>query len=779
MNDPTPIKGKGLAPVFRMAVLAGIKASVQLHMRLGGDVNATDEKGRTPLILAASRGHTEICRLLMEAGADPTRTDRDGSDAMQTALAQGHSSVAELIRSVLAESEVSWVSPPSPKIGTPNQTNGETHVTAIKEQVETLVKQDSPHVPETAVTPVWLKREDQPGSANISEAPSVRNGAASAAFETLPEARAHALTPVQSSEPSTGDSEAEEDLDLSDWVEESDAPPPLSDPVQVARADDLQRRMSKHVPVDRDEDWGDVEIDLPEILITTRRRVRLEGDEEAPVRDLLAAAVRDGRVFGAALRQIAPRDFDDPDEPDGDWIANLRLTLGDLGVIVDDHPMAPDRPREGDDEDDAAVSEVVSEALSFLRDINSTKSDLLSLYIKELPRDRLSREEEITLAMTIENGKKEALAALAFSPAAVSELLTVAEALLRGSLPLEDVIEFVDGDDLNEEGEDARSDESGGAEGREEALGRGFVLSTRFLVPIREMQELCRELARGHAGGIRERLGERLSELELSPGFIARLRRIVDSDPLGHEARRVMDVGLEKAQQARNTFAEANLKLVVWTARRFGGLTWSDRIQEGNLGLLKAIERFDHRRGARFSTYAIWWIKQSILRAVADTSRIIRLPLNAQQALRQIQRAQSSFVAQTGREATTDEISEITELPPVGIRRLMALPEEPVPLDSDDVLSLVDKISTDELDPEQRLEDAELTSSVHRQLKCLEPREAIIIRMRFGIGYDHAHTLEEVGKHYKVTRERIRQIEAKAMKKLAHPGRVKALQGLR
>jgi RNA polymerase primary sigma factor len=379
--------------------------------------------------------------------------------------------------------------------------------------------------------------------------------------------------------------------------------------------------------------------------------------------------------------------------------------------------------------------------------------------------------------MEIERGTKAALAAVAMSPAAVSELLTAVEAVIGGETPPQDVLES--DDEEREDDDDAVLDEDGGPGVDGDDMLTGPPLQPELMFRLEAIRDLCRRLSQGQDGGFAERLGDRLAALGLSHAFVARLRRAVETDPSGGEARRRMEAGLETARRARERFALANLKLVVWGAKKFGGLTWPDRIQEGNLGLLKAVERFDHRRGAKFSTYATWWIKQAVTRAVADKGRTIRIPVHAQEAMRKLRRAQNEVFALTGREALPEEVGELTEIPLARVRRFLAVAEEPASLDVEEVGLHAAEMASREPDPEERLAVAEIKAMVRGQLELLPPREATVIRLRFGIGCEREYTLEEIGQQFGVTRERIRQIEAKALRKLSHPGRIKALQGCR
>ena len=665
MDEQTPIPRKGMTPVLRMAVLAGLKASVKLHLRLGGVVDALDDKGRTPLILAASRGHVEICRFLLDAGADPTHADIEGHDALRVATAKGHYAVAELIHAAMASP-----SEPSPIPLQMGEVEGPS-VGGTAADCSCTSQATSSPIPEgSALAPVGAGSEPV-ATALVPEAVSDPPVAGEGTSSKTAQDAGHGPNSLQFWQYA-------KESDLSRWEEETESPPPPVDSNYAKQADKLQRRLSFHTPVDLDEGWDDVDIDLPDILADVRRRAKLDPEEETVVRQLVLAATADGRIRGEFLALVAPRDRDDADLPDADYVANLRMTLGDMGVIVDDDPDAPDRPSSPDDEDDRLRDEV-AEGLAFLRALNSNGADPIAHYISNLPRDRLTRDDEASLVMEIERGTRAALAAAAMSPAAVCEILAAIEAIFMGEMAPEELLES---DDEGED-DDTDLDENGEQAPEAAAMPATLSLAPELLFRLGAIRDLCRRLSRSQDSSIAERLGDELAALGLSHAFVSHLRCTVGTDPSGNEARRLMEAGLEIARRARERFALANLKLVVWGAKRFGGLTWSDRIQEGNLGLLKAVERFDHRRGAKFSTYAHWWIKQAVMRGVADKGRTIRIPVHAQDAIRKVRRAESQVFALTGREAAPEVIADLTEIPLASVRRLLTVVEEPFSLDAE------------------------------------------------------------------------------------------------
>ena len=228
-------------------------------------------------------------------------------------------------------------------------------------------------------------------------------------------------------------------------------------------------------------------------------------------------------------------------------------------------------------------------------------------------------------------------------------------------------------------------------------------------------------------------------------------------------------------RQAKRELMEANLRLVISVAKRHlrrNGMSLLDLVQEGNLGLMKAVDRFQYRRGFKFSTYATWWIRQAITRSIANNSRTIRLPAHMVETLYRASRASRTLADETGREPTPDEVSERTGVPTATLRLIFAVSRPPlslmapVGLDSELGQFFEDKLTES---PSESLDTRELARQIDRALATLTPKEEQIVRLRFGVGESGEHTLEEVGRRFALTRERIRQIEAKALGKLRHP----------
>ena len=552
-------------------------------------------------------------------------------------------------------------------------------------------------------------------------------------------------------------------------------------------------------------------------------------DKYDDIKKLIDTGKEKGFLTYDQVNDLIPTDLNSPED-----IEDLLTTMSSQGIDVLEGPKLPSSTLDKKYDEDEMGEDV---ELDLTPGAMEKPNDPVRMYLREMGTvPLLTREGEVEIAKRIERGQLRVLKAISRSPIVINELLAMGEDLKKGVRSIKEVVTFDEEEITDEILQNRLKEFTGKIDDLAKAYKKSTVLVEKFAAVNQKKRpkdyrryriQLARAVVAvslcvrklGFTNNERKRLIDRLYKtvdtlrsLDRQSQNLEKKAEATRSDEQKKEYRRQsrairteldkleIEIGVSfvelkrtqreiisgdmDAEQAKRELIEANLRLVVSIAKKYTnrGLQFLDLIQEGNIGLMKAVDKFEYRRGYKFSTYATWWIRQAITRSIADQARTIRIPVHMIEIINKLWRAQKQLLQDYGREATPEELADELQMSVDRVRAVLKMAQQPISLQSP-VGDSEDANFGDFIEDKSAENPSDMTSfsllkdKLNEVLASLTERERKILELRFGLVDGYARTLEEVGKQYKVTRERIRQIEAKALRKLRHPTRVRQLQG--